>query len=44
MNDAEALSCVEELWEAHCRTLREEEERRAEVEGRCMSWGEVSMK
>ena len=44
MDDAEALRCVEELWEEHCRALRESEERRTEVEGRCMSWGGVSMK
>lgn len=44
MNYAEALRCVEELWEEHCRALRENEERRAEVEAHCMSYGGVSMK
>lgn len=44
MNYAEALRCVEELWKEHCRALRENEERRTEVEERCMSCGGVSMK
>ena len=44
MNYAEALRCVEELWDEYCRALRENEERRTEVEDRCMSCGGVSMK
>lgn len=44
MNSTDAQRCVEELWGEYCRALRESQERRAEVEKRCISWGKVSMK
>lgn len=43
MNCTEAKQCMEELWEEHCRKLRADEKRRAEVEEHCITYGKVKM-
>lgn len=43
MNCTEAKQCMEELWEEHCRNLRADEKRRAEVEEHCITFGTVKM-
>lgn len=44
MNGIEAQACVKEFWEEHCANLRTDKERKAEMEARCLTFGEVKMK
>lgn len=44
MDSTEAQRCVEEFWDEYCRTLREDEGRRKEVEERCIPFRKVKMR
>ncbi len=44
MNATEAQQCEGELWEEYCRTLRADEGRKAEVQERCLTFGNVRMR
>lgn len=44
MDITEARQCAEELWEDYCKALRNDQERKAEVEERCLAFGGVKMR
>ena len=44
MNSSEAQKCLDDLWREYCDSLRADPGRRAEVEERCISHGEVKMR
>ncbi len=44
MNSAQAQDCARDLWERHCKELREDPVRIREVEERCIAFGDVQMK
>ncbi len=44
MNSEQAQACVKDLWEEHCKKLREDPKRQKEVEEQCIFFGDVRMK
>ena len=44
MNSSEAQKCLDDLWREYCDSLLADPGRRAEVEERCISHGEVKMR